>query len=145
MSFTDRELTDIITQPYVGIPLQFSVNTSVAISWNDIIEDESELPPVTNELHETLPSTSIAQQIPFIHHVSSASSSATSQNNNQRPSRMSAESIQEARQLLSSPMFSTNYQQQHTETINWSMPLSVLPHNLNKATPLLMPQHAQGK
>ncbi len=145
MSFTDRELNDIITQPYVGVPLQFSVNTSVAISWNDIMEDDSELPPVTNMLLERLPSTSMVQQVPSIHDVSSASSSATSQNNNQRPPPMSAESIQEARQLLSSPMFRTNYHQQHTETINWSIPLSVSPHNLNEATPLLMPQHSQGK
>ena len=72
MSFTDKLLNDLITQPYVGVPLQFSVDTGVAISWNDIIGDESELPPVTNVLHERSPSTSMAQQVPFIHHASSA-------------------------------------------------------------------------
>ena len=69
MSFTDKQSNDMITQPYVGVPLQFSVDTGVAISWNDIIGDASELPPVSNVLHEISPSTSMAQQVPFHHQL----------------------------------------------------------------------------
>ena len=77
-------------------------------------------------------------------HYQNAPSSSNFQNNNQRPSPMTTEAIHEARQLLSSPMFTESNHQLRTEPIIWP-PSFILPESLNRETPLPIPGTSQSK
>lgn len=82
MSLNAEDFTALTTEPFTGIPLQFSLSTNVAISWNDMQEEENNQEESTNSTHEgaALPGTTV-------------------------DTPMTMEAIEEARQLYCSPIF----------------------------------------